>query len=69
MRIVRMFITGVVALTITTVANAQEIDWKKVDTTLGKTGAVAGEMFHVKHFRARGSETMLMYMAAVLTSD
>src|SRR5205809_7864891 len=44
MRSVRMFITGVVALTIATVATAQEIDWKKVDSALGKTGAVAGEV-------------------------
>src|SRR5437762_1790625 len=44
MRSVRMFITGVVALTIATVATAQEIDWKKVDTALGKTGTVAGEV-------------------------
>src|SRR6058998_3977066 len=44
MRIVRMFITGVVALTIATVAAAQEIDWKKVDTALGKTGAISGEV-------------------------
>src|SRR5438105_8227208 len=44
MRTVRMFITGVVALTIATVATAQEIDWKKVDTALGKTGTVAGEV-------------------------
>jgi hypothetical protein len=32
------------ALTITTAANAQEIDWKKVDTALGKTAAVSGEV-------------------------
>src|SRR5436189_2608301 len=44
MRTDRMFITGVVALTIATVATAQEIDWKKVDTALGKTGTVAGEV-------------------------
>src|SRR5207237_399035 len=44
MRTVRMFITGVVALTIATVATDQEIDWKKVDTALGKTGTVAGEV-------------------------
>src|SRR5436189_2479138 len=44
MRTDRMFITGVVALTIATVATAQEIDWKKVDTALGKTGTVAGEI-------------------------
>jgi hypothetical protein len=33
-----------VALAITTAANAQEIDWKKVDTALGKTAAVSGEV-------------------------
>src|SRR5438067_6556540 len=44
MRTVRMFITGIVALTIATVATAQEIEWKKVDTALGKTGAVSGEV-------------------------
>src|SRR5437762_2470879 len=44
MRSVRMFIASIVALTIATVATAQEIDWKKVDSALGKTGAVAGEV-------------------------
>ena len=37
-------LTSIVALTITTAANAQEIDWKKVDTALGKTAAVSGEV-------------------------
>src|SRR5438093_12125092 len=44
MRTVRMFIASIVALTIATVATAQEIEWKKVDSALGKTGAVAGEV-------------------------
>src|SRR5438093_9206895 len=44
MRTVRMFIASIVALTTATVATAQEIDWKKVDTTLEKTGAVSGEV-------------------------
>jgi biotin operon repressor len=33
-----------VALTIATAADAQEIDWKTVDTTLGKSAAVSGEV-------------------------
>ena len=46
MRAVQMLVTltSIVALTITTAANAQEIDWKKVDTALGKTAAVSGEV-------------------------
>jgi len=46
MRTVQMLVTltSIVALTITTAGNAQEIDWKKVDTALGKTAAVSGEV-------------------------
>ena len=44
MRAVRMTITGIVVLIMVTAATAQEIDWKKVDTTLGKIGAVSGEV-------------------------
>src|SRR5437868_107788 len=44
MRTVRMFIASIVALTIATVATAQEIDWKKVDTALGKTATVSSEV-------------------------
>ena len=46
MRAVQMLVTltSIVALTITTAANAQEIDWKNVDTALGKTAAVSGEV-------------------------
>jgi hypothetical protein len=44
MRTVQMLATCGVALTIATAANAQEIDWKKVDTTLGKSAAVSGEV-------------------------
>ena len=41
---VRIFIAGIVTLTMATGATAQEIDWKKVDTALEKTGTVAGEV-------------------------
>ena len=44
MRAVQMLKTCGVMLTIAAAANAQQIDWKKVDTTLGKTGAVSGEI-------------------------
>src|SRR5438477_2226861 len=44
MRAVQLIATCSVALTMATVATAQEIDWKKVDTTLEKTGAVSGEV-------------------------
>src|SRR5438552_15039144 len=44
MRAFQMLATCGVALTIATAAIAQQIDWKKVDTTLGKTGAVSGEI-------------------------
>ena len=37
-------ITACVLLSTGVVANAQEIDWKKVDTALGRTGAVSGEV-------------------------
>src|SRR5216110_2409165 len=44
MRAFQMLATCGVALTIATAAIAQEIDWKRVDTTLGKTGTVSGEV-------------------------
>ena len=44
MRAFQMLTTCGVALTIASAATAQQIDWKKVDATLGKTGAVAGEV-------------------------
>jgi hypothetical protein len=45
MRAVQMLTICGVALTVATaVANAQEIDWKKVDAALGKTAAVSGEV-------------------------
>src|SRR5438045_1655941 len=43
MRTVQMILVCSVALT-AAVANAQEIDWKRVDTTLGKTGTVSGQV-------------------------
>ncbi len=44
MRAIQILVTSIAALTITAAANAQEIDWKKVDTALGKTAAVSGEV-------------------------
>jgi biotin operon repressor len=44
MRAIQMLVTSMAALTITAAANAQEIDWKKVDSALGKTAAVSGEV-------------------------
>src|SRR5438046_7636695 len=44
MRAFQMLATCGVALTIATAAIAQQIDWKKVDATLGKTCAVSGEV-------------------------
>src|ERR1700680_941833 len=44
MSAVQMLATCGVALTIATPANAQEIDWKKVDAALGKTATVSGEV-------------------------
>src|SRR6202140_1754125 len=44
MRAVQMLITCAVALAIAIAANAQEIDWKKVDAAIGKTAAVSGEV-------------------------
>src|SRR5712675_310782 len=44
MRAVQMLTTCAVALIIATAADAQETEWKKVDTTLGKTGTVSGEV-------------------------
>ena len=37
-------ITACVLWSTSVVANAQEIDWKKVDTALGRTGTVSGEV-------------------------
>ncbi|HEY1475117.1 MAG TPA: DUF1259 domain-containing protein [Pseudolabrys sp.] len=37
-------ILAAVVMTIGTAANAEEIDWKKVDTALGRTAAVSGEV-------------------------
>src|SRR2546425_8859447 len=39
-----MLTPGGVARTMGPAANAQEIDWKKVDAALGKTAAVSGEV-------------------------
>jgi Domain of Unknown Function (DUF1259) len=44
MRAVQMLTTCGVALTIAAGANAQEIDWKKVDAALGRTATVSGEV-------------------------
>jgi hypothetical protein len=44
MHAAQLFTACGVALTIGTAANAQQIDWKKVDTALGKTGVVSGEV-------------------------
>jgi len=37
-------LTLVATLSIPTIVNASEIDWKKVDAALGKTAAVSGEV-------------------------
>jgi Domain of Unknown Function (DUF1259) len=42
MRAIQMFTTCAVTLAIAIAANAQEIDWAKVDAALGKTAAIAG---------------------------
>jgi len=44
MRAFQMLATGSAALIVGTAATAQQIDWKKVDATLGKTGAVSGDV-------------------------
>jgi hypothetical protein len=44
MRAVQMLTTCAIALAIAIAANAQEIDWTKVDTAIGKTAAVSGEV-------------------------
>src|SRR5437879_7573648 len=41
---VKMRITCAMSMIMAAAADAQETDWKKVDTTLGKTGAVSGEV-------------------------
>ena len=43
MRAVQLLTTWAVALAIAAAANAQEIDWKKVDATMGRTATVSGE--------------------------
>ena len=43
MNIVKLVTIGA-ALLLTSAANAQEIDWKKVDEALGRTAAVAGDV-------------------------
>src|SRR5438445_7696295 len=45
MQVYQRLATCGVAPTIATAARAQQMDWKKVDTTLGKTGAVSGEVY------------------------
>jgi hypothetical protein len=42
MRAVQMLTTCGMALAVAIAANAQDIDWKKVDAALGKTAAVSG---------------------------
>src|SRR5438874_3335969 len=44
MRAFQMLATCSAALMIATAATAQQTDWKKVDATLGKTGAASGEV-------------------------
>jgi hypothetical protein len=44
MRAVQLLTTCAMALSTATLANAQEIDWKKVDATLGRTATVSGEV-------------------------
>ncbi len=44
MRAGQILATCGLTLTLASAANAQEIDWKKVDAALGKTGAVSGEV-------------------------
>jgi hypothetical protein len=44
MRTFQMLAACSAALAIASAASAQQIDWKKVDATLGKTGAVSGEV-------------------------
>jgi uncharacterized protein DUF1259 len=44
MRTFQMLATCSVALTIAAAASSQQIDWKKVDAALEKTGAVSGEV-------------------------
>jgi hypothetical protein len=44
MSAVQVLTTFALALTIGTSANAQEIDWKKVDSTLGRAATVSGEV-------------------------
>ena len=43
MRIIKVFAIGAITA-LCSAAQAQEIDWKKVDEALGKTAAVAGEV-------------------------
>src|SRR6266513_551451 len=52
MRAFQMLTTCVVAVTVATAANAQQIDWKKVDATLGKTSAVSGEVHRYGFLRS-----------------
>jgi hypothetical protein len=44
MRAVQLLTTCAMALSTATLANAQEIDWKKVDAALGRTATVSGEV-------------------------
>jgi biotin operon repressor len=44
MRTVAPLLVAVATLAFATAANAQEIDWKKVDEALGRTGAVSGDV-------------------------
>jgi hypothetical protein len=44
MRALFSLLVSALALTFVTAANAEEIDWKKVDAALGKTGAVQGSV-------------------------
>jgi Domain of Unknown Function (DUF1259) len=44
MRTVAPLLVAVTTLTFAAAANAQEIDWKKVDEALGRSGAVSGDV-------------------------
>src|SRR3954449_1165129 len=44
MRMIKLFINTCAVVTIATAANAQGIDWQKVDAALGRSAAVGGDV-------------------------
>ena len=58
MRLALLFVVSIVAASLNTAARSQEIDWQKVDETLGRKAAVSGDVHRYGFPRADLSVTL-----------